>query len=160
MTNAFLRTSQLGVFIVVKPSRILAFILIWNLLCGLMILLNGGMGPIDTLPGFIGVVIVGSYAAFSGFAPVTSQKYRVRWCRPEADFQDAKFGLITLGLVGIVFVIAGLFVVVSKLTGLTIPERQADWLLAYGLPYGLLVGLLITLLAFIVRKRIGNRTTR
>jgi hypothetical protein len=160
MTNAFLRTSQLGVFVVAKPSRIIAFILIWNLLCGVIILLNGGMGPVDTLPGFLGVIIVGSYAAFCGLAPVASQKYRVRWCRPDADFQDAKVGFITLGLVGVLLVLAGLFSIVSKLTGLTIPERQADWLLEYGLPYGLLAGLIIALIAIVVRRRIGNRTTR
>jgi hypothetical protein len=112
------------------------------------------MGPVYTLPGFFGAIIVGSFAAFSGFAPVVSQKYRVRWCRPEADFQDAKYELIVLGLVGVVFVISGLFVVFSKLTGLTIPERQLDWLLSYGVPYGLLVGLAGALIIILGYSRI------
>jgi len=145
--------------LVVKPLRILIFIVVWNILCGVAILLNGGMGSIETPGGYMGFAVAGAFAAFSGFAPVVSMRFRKRWCRPNRDFDEGRFGLILLGSIGSLFAVVGLWSVVSTLTGVTIPERHTDFFFLQALPYGLLIGLVAAFVIVVVRRKVKNRTT-
>ena len=112
------RLGALGMLAVLKPSRILVFVLIWNVLFGLTVLLDGGMHrPIKTVGGNLGFALMGVFAAFSGFAPLFSSAIRQRWCRPEERFEDARTGLILIGSIGSVFAVLSVWAILQKLMG-------------------------------------------
>ena len=98
---------MIGILFVIKPIRILLFIVMWNIICGLGIILNGGLGQIKTPGGYLCVGLAGAFAAFSGLAPVVSKRVRKRWCQPDVDFEKGRLGLILIGLIGSAFALMG-----------------------------------------------------
>ncbi len=96
-----LNRSPFGMFVVIKPSRIVIFILVWNILCGLGILLNGGSGSLKNPASALAMAAAAAYASFCGFAPIFSTRIRTRWCKEGSDFEMARFGLLLLGVVGL-----------------------------------------------------------
>lgn len=88
-----------AVFWVMKVGYIWAFVLIWNILCGVAIYLNGGMGKIEK-PGSTAMFgLACLYAACCAFAPLASEKTRKRWCKEGADFEEARYGLWQSGII-------------------------------------------------------------
>ncbi len=139
--------------VVIKPLRILLFIALWNILCGFAILLNGSLGPIRTPGGYLGFAVAGAFAAFSGLAPVVSLRIRQRWCRPGADCEEGRFGLVLLGLIGSAFMLIGFGSFLFNLGDFTLPPVLAE----NGI-FILVIALFVLIFVFGVKWK-KNRTT-
>jgi len=85
-----------------------------------------------------------------------SKAVRERWCRAAAEFEDARMGLLTAGVVGIVLALAGAFTLTVRLAKPTIQQDVAYFILAYILPVALLIGFLSVLVVLLVQRKRGE----
>jgi len=98
-----------------KVGYIWSFILIWNILCGIGIYFNGGIGRVEK-PGAVAMMSLAClFAACCAFAPLKSEKIRNRWCKEEADFEEARYGLWQLGIIAGLIFIASFFGLIEQL---------------------------------------------
>jgi Na+/proline symporter len=93
------RCETFGPFVAVKRRYIVMFVVVWNVLCGIGVLLNVGTGEITAPASMIMLMMAGAYAAFCGFAPLCSQRIRTRWCKKDADFKAARSSFILVGVI-------------------------------------------------------------
>ena len=90
-----------------RPEVIVIFLISWNVLVGIGMVLNGGMGQIRTLSGAIAMAITcGGLAAF-GFCTALVPAWQRVMFRPEADPRPARLGLIIFGIIGAILAIVG-----------------------------------------------------
>jgi hypothetical protein len=91
--NFISKCETFGPLAAVKRSYIIIFVIVWNVLCGIGVLLNGGTGEITKPGGMFMLALAGAYAAFCEFAPMSNQRIRTRWCKKDADFNAVRSGL-------------------------------------------------------------------
>jgi hypothetical protein len=78
---------------------IIAFVIIWNVLMGVGIAMNGGVGKIRTTPGAIAMALTCGALAVFCFGTVLIAAWQRIMLRPTADPAQAKPGLLFIGLV-------------------------------------------------------------
>jgi hypothetical protein len=102
-----------------KPVRILIFILTFNAIGAAGILFEDGHAypTVQTIGGSLMMALGGAFVGFCGFAPILSQRIRVNWCNPDADFERARAGLIIMGIIGSFLALMGVFIAVTRLVG-------------------------------------------
>jgi hypothetical protein len=97
--NLISKLETFGPLAAVKRSHIIIFVIVWNVLCGIGVLLNGGTGEITQPAGMFMMALAGAYASFCGFAPVFSQRIRARWCKEDADFKAVRSQFLVCGAI-------------------------------------------------------------
>jgi hypothetical protein len=118
---AMFQYGLLGLLGTVKGARVLLFIVVWNLLCGCAMLL-GFLGPAGQAGAFVAIVLAGAFTAYSGFAPIVSTRIRKQWCRQESDFEQARSGLVMLGLMGTAFCVVTIGGFTCRIAGIAVSE--------------------------------------
>ncbi len=92
-----------------RPKVIVIILISWNVLIGIAIAFNGGIGQIRTLPSAIAMACTcGSLAVF-GFCTALMPSWQRVMLRPEADPKYAQPGLLFVALIGIILTVAGVF---------------------------------------------------
>ncbi|MBT3201089.1 MAG: hypothetical protein HN350_14400 [Phycisphaerales bacterium] len=97
--NLISKCETFGPLVAVNRSYIIMFVIVWNVLCGIGVVLNGGTGEITKPAGMFMMALAGAYAAFCGFAPVFSQRIRARWCKEDADFNAVRSQFLVCGAI-------------------------------------------------------------
>ena len=90
----------LSFFKQLRPSFIVGFVILWNALCLCGMGLNGGPGPIRTVPSAAVMFLAAAVAATAGFGPMLSVRLRSLALRDGADMVLARSGLILFGTIG------------------------------------------------------------
>ena len=144
------KATPLGMFVVIKPWRILLFILTWNALGGLFILVNDGLRPLRTPGGCLLFSLLGVYLSFCSIAPLVSEKVRQRWCDAAIDFEEGRTGFVLGAVVGVVLAAAGLFIGIAKLSEWDVAVGSN---LLHSLPVaGIFVGVTVLLVLRLKKK--------
>ncbi|MHC4248690.1 MAG: hypothetical protein ACYS9X_06130 [Planctomycetota bacterium] len=104
MNDLLGRHTPVGIFVVIKPSRLLVFVVVWNLIGGAGIYLNGGMGKFTDTRALAAWLVDFTLLCLCSVLLLASQTVRDRWCRPGADFGKAALGLVFVTVIGLGFV--------------------------------------------------------
>lgn len=91
-----------------RPEIIFSFLIVWNVLIGIGIALNGGMGRIQTLSAAAAMAITCAGLSAFGFGTALSSSWQRILPRPEADSSQARPALILIGLIGAGLSIGGI----------------------------------------------------
>jgi len=90
----------LKLFTQLRPSFIIGFVVLWNILCLGGMQLNGGSGPIKTLPATALFFLAAALAATAGFGPLLSPRLRSLTLKNGVDLAQTRPGLILFGVIG------------------------------------------------------------
>jgi hypothetical protein len=103
MKKLLAKYTPLGMFIVIKPIVFWLFLLLWNVLGVIAVLLNGGFGRIRNPNALLVFVIDCLSITIYCLLPFMSRWIRDRWTKPGYNFKYAIFGLSTFAIIGVLF---------------------------------------------------------
>ena len=83
-----------------RPSFMLGFLVIWNLVFFSVRELNGGSGTFKTIPAAVVAATACAGLGFIGFGSLSLSRLRHVVLRPTADLAAARPGLIFVGALG------------------------------------------------------------
>ena len=102
-----------------KLITIILFVVGWNAVCYVGMLLNGGAGRIVTLPSAIAMVVNCSLLAALAFATASFPTWQRVALRPNADPNTARPGLLFIGSLGVILAVGGVITAIAILRGHT-----------------------------------------
>jgi len=111
----WIKGNPYAVLFVIKPSLIGLFIIVWNILCGVGVYLNGEFGGIKKPSSLAMISLATLYSTCCAYAPLISEKVRARWCKEGADFEEAKYGLNQMGLISAALFLISIFSLIEML---------------------------------------------
>ena len=91
--------TPLGPLLVLRPFVILTWLVTWNVVGGLGIYFNGGMGqvthPVSRALWLANLLFLAACCALV----LASDRVRERWCRPGANYTTARYGFFVLAAI-------------------------------------------------------------
>jgi hypothetical protein len=96
-----------------RPSFMVAFAVVWNLLCFVGVSLDGGYGPIKSVSAALVAAVACAGVAFVGFGTLLFASVRNVVLRPNADLSAVRSGLIFVGILGSALTLGALFTALS-----------------------------------------------
>jgi hypothetical protein len=94
-----------GLFANLRPSFMLGFVVVWNLVFVVVGQLNGGSGAFNTIPAAVVAAVACAGVGLVGFGSLSSPGVRSVVLRPTADLTAARPGLVFLGVLGSVLAV-------------------------------------------------------
>lgn len=83
-----------------RPGFIMGFLVVWNVIMGFAVHLNGGFGPFSNRSSLLIAAFGTVGVALISFGAIYSPSVRSIVLRPTASASDAKPGLLFLGFLG------------------------------------------------------------
>lgn len=100
-----------------KPQVLVAALVGWNVLAGIGMALNGGMGELRTVGGALGMVVASAALAAFGFGTALLPAWQGALMRPGVDPAPARPALLLMGLIGTLLAGGGLYTVAGLVHG-------------------------------------------
>ena len=91
----------------------LGFVVVWNLVCFIGVLLNGGFGKIHSVPSALVMAVACGGLAFIGFGSLAIPSVRSVVLLPTAELSTARPGLIFIGILGSALTLGAIYTAFS-----------------------------------------------
>ena len=115
INKSILKYSVLELFFTIKPRYIGTFIVIINILCGTMFIVNISVGIEKIWVGPLSTILLGCFMLICAMVPLVSPKKRKLWCQPNVKLSDICFGLLFFCVLGCACIIIGGFTLIKYL---------------------------------------------
>ena len=92
-----------------KPSASIAAVVGWNVLCGIGIYLNGGLGRLKTVPSVLMMFVACTAMTIFALATVMSERWRRIVLRESADVDSVVSAMLFLALIATILALGALY---------------------------------------------------